>query len=392
MLQGFADATIGQMILFTLITTHITIASVTIFLHRHQAHRALDLHAIPSHFFRFWLWLATGMVTKEWVAIHRKHHAKCETEADPHSPQTRGLRKVLFQGTELYREEAKNQETLDHFGAGTPNDWLERNVYSRFPILGVSILLVIDFLLFGFAGVTIWAIQMLWIPFLAAGVINGVGHFWGYRNYECQDASRNILPWGILIGGEELHNNHHTYASSAKLSSKWWEFDIGWMYIKIMEFLRLAKVKRVAPKPVFTNSKGTICTETVAALVQNRFQIMARYSRDVIAAVNKETLTKADKTEKSLLKQAKKVLTREESLMDEYSRITLTAILEKYNELKTVYQFKKGLQELCSNKNRDKPETLMQQFQDWCKQAEASGIQALESFAEHLKSYAPKTA
>lgn len=391
MFQGFADATISQMIIYTLVATHITIASVTIFLHRHQAHRALELHAIPSHFFRFWLWLTTGMVTKEWVAIHRKHHAKCETVEDPHSPQTRGLKKVLFEGAELYREESKNSDTLENFGRGTPDDWLERNLYSRFPTLGISLLLIFNIAAFGFAGLSIWAIQMIWIPFWAAGVINGVGHFWGYRNYECSDASRNIFPWGILIGGEELHNNHHTYASSAKLSSKWWEFDIGWFYIRVLAFLRLAKIKRVAPKPV-TTTTSSINTETVSAIVQNRFQIMARYSKDVIAAVNKETINKADKKEISLLKQAKRVLTREESLMDEYSRITLKAILDKYHELKIVYQLKKGLQDLCSNKNRHTPEGLIKNMQDWCKQAEESGIHALQRFSEHLKSYSMKTA
>ncbi len=391
MFQGLFDSSIGQMILYTLITTHITIVGVTVFLHRHQAHRALDLHPIPSHFFRFWLWLTTGMVTREWVAIHRKHHAKCETPEDPHSPQIKGIKKVLFEGAELYREESTNQETLEHFGKGTPNDWLENHLYSRFPSLGITILFVLDFAMFGFAGLTIWAIQMIWIPFWAAGVINGVGHYWGYRNYECADASRNVFPWGILIGGEELHNNHHTYASSAKLSSKWWEFDIGWMYIRILAFLRLAKIRRVAPKPVTTHTAHAINTDTVTALVQNRFQIMARYSKEVIATVNREVLKRAEKKEVRLLKKANKVLTREETLMDEYSQTLLQAILEKYQELKTVYQFKRGLQELCSNKNRLTPDSLIKQVQDWCKQAEESGIQALERFAAQLKSYAPQT-
>src|SRR5215831_309468 len=235
-------------IVVTLVLTHVTIAAVTIYLHRHSAHRALDLHPAISHFFRFWLWLTTGMITKEWTAIHRKHHAKCETVDDPHSPQTRGLRTVFFQGTELYRAEAKNQETLDKYGKGTPNDWMERNVYSRFGWEGVGLMLVVNLVLFGPIGATMWAVQMAWIPVLAAGVVNGIGHFWGYRNFATGDASTNIVPWGILIGGEELHNNHHAFGSSAKLSSKWYEFDIGWLYIRILQAFRLARVRKVAPK------------------------------------------------------------------------------------------------------------------------------------------------
>src|SRR5437879_6137579 len=242
-------------IVVTLVLTHVTIASVTIYLHRSQAHRGLDLHPAIAHFFRFWLWLTTGMVTKEWVAIHRKHHAKVETDEDPHSPQTRGIRKVLLEGAELYRKESKNLETLEKYGHGTPDDWVERNVYTRHSWQGVGLMLAINLVLFGPIGMTIWAIQMMWIPVTAAGIINGIGHYWGYRNYECSDAATNILPLGILIGGEELHNNHHTFATSAKLSSKWYEFDIGWGYIRVLETLGLAKVKKVAPKPAFDAGK-----------------------------------------------------------------------------------------------------------------------------------------
>ena len=244
--HGFSGFNGWEIVAYTLVTTHITIAAVTIFLHRAQAHRALDLHPIPAHFFRFWLWLGSGMVTKEWVAIHRKHHAKCETEDDPHSPQTRGIKTVLLQGSELYRAEAKNQETLAKYGHGTPDDWLERNLYARFSWQGVGLMLIADLCLFGAIGATVWAVQMLWIPITAAGIINGIGHFWGYRNFEAPDASRNVLPWGIVIGGEELHNNHHTYPTSAKLSVKPHEFDIGWLYIRGLEMLGLAKVRKLA--------------------------------------------------------------------------------------------------------------------------------------------------
>ena len=234
---GLLDFAWWQIVIYTLVVTHITIAGVTIYLHRCQAHRALDLHPVVSHFFRFWLWFTTGMVTREWAAIHRKHHARCETPDDPHSPQTRGLRKVLLEGSELYREEARNRETIEKFGHGTPDDWIERHLYTPYSYLGVYFTLALCVTLFGAIGLTVFAIQMLWIPITAAGIINGVGHYYGYRNWDCPDASTNVFPWGILIGGEELHNNHHAFASSAKLSAKWYEFDIGWMYIRIMSCL-----------------------------------------------------------------------------------------------------------------------------------------------------------
>lgn len=237
-------------VVIALALTHITIAAVTIFLHRHQAHRALELHPAVSHFFRFWLWLTTGQVTKEWVSIHRKHHAKCETVDDPHSPQILGIEKVLLEGAELYKKEAGNTETLARYGKNTPDDWLERNLYARHSFSGVILLLVINFILFGPIGVTIWAVQMMWIPLMAAGIVNGVGHYSGYRNTETNDASTNIVPWGIVIGGEELHNNHHAHPLSAKLSLKWWEFDIGWMYVRILEILGLAHVKNIHGKRV----------------------------------------------------------------------------------------------------------------------------------------------
>ena len=241
--NGLTHATGWQLVVYTLVVTHLTIAGVTIYLHRHQAHRAMDLHAIPSHFFRFWLWLTTGMVTREWVSIHRKHHAKCETHDDPHSPMTRGIGTVFFRGSELYRAEAKVAATLEKFSHGTPSDWIERNLYTRFSASGVALMLVINVALFGVLGLTIWAVQMAWIPIMAAGIINGIGHYWGYRNFEAADASTNISPWGLLIGGEELHNNHHTYPTSAKFSVKPYEFDLGWLYIRLFQMVGWAKVR-----------------------------------------------------------------------------------------------------------------------------------------------------
>ena len=331
-------------VLLTLALTHITILSVTIYLHRHQAHRALDLHPLVSHFFRFWLWLTTGMGTKEWVAVHRKHHAKVETEDDPHSPTVAGIRTVLWQGTELYRAETAKAETLEAYGHGTPDDWLERQLYSKHSVLGVSLLLIINFMLFGFIGITIWAVQMAWIPFFAAGVINGVGHWRGYRNFESPDASTNILPFGILIGGEELHNNHHAFASSARFSIKKWEFDIGWFYIQMMRRLKLARVKKLAPIPMFNNAKPQVDVDTVSAVITNRFNVMADYARHVIADVYQDELRKASVAKRQLLRKGRKFLHRADTLLDSKAQSHLQNLLAENDTLKTVYEYRKRLQ------------------------------------------------
>ena len=280
--SGVFDLPWWGYVLVALGLTHVTIAAVTIFLHRCQAHRALDLHPIASHFFRFWLWLTTGMVTKEWAAIHRKHHAKCETAEDPHSPQIFGINRVLWGGVFLYVKESHNAETMERYGHGTPDDWLERNVYSRFQIIGITLMGVANIMLFGVVpGLLILLTQIVWIPFWAAGVINGIGHYFGYRNFDCADASTNIVPWGILIGGEELHNNHHAFAASAKLSNKWYEFDIGWLYIQILSALGLAKVKKVAPTPRFAEPKPTADAQTLQAVITNRYDVLSRYAKSL---------------------------------------------------------------------------------------------------------------
>lgn len=386
MMNGFLDLSAWGHVVSALVLTHITIVAVTIFLHRHQAHRALDLHPVVAHFFRFWLWLTTSMVTREWVAVHRKHHAKCETEDDPHSPQVLGLRKVLWQGAELYKKEAQNPETLERFGKNTPDDWIERNIYNRFRNYGIAVMFVIDVLLFGPIGITIWAVQMIWVPFWAAGVINGVGHYWGYRNYECADAARNISPIGILIGGEELHNNHHTYGNSAKLSSKPWEFDIGWFYIRLLETLGLAKVNRVAPTPIVDPNKSHVDIDTIKALMINRFQIMAKYAQDVIHQVNRDELQKAQGRQRNLLKRARKLLVREESLLDETKKQRLNEALQANPTLRKVYEAKLQLQTMWK-RSTERPEVLLAQFQEWCRQAEASGVKSLQEFAASLRRY-----
>lgn len=370
--------------------TELTIWSVTIFLHRAQAHRALELHPSVSHVFRFWLWLTTGMVTKEWTAIHRKHHARVETKEDPHSPVQAGIKNVLLRGYELYRDEAKNQETLDRFGEGTPDDWLERNLYAGRSVLGVSLMLIINMILFGMVGVAMWALQMAWMPFFAAGVINGIGHYWGYRNYEVKDASRNITPIAFFLGGEELHNNHHAFATSAKFSAKWWEFDIGWMVIRTLQFFGLARPKRVVPKPVIQPSKAIMDGDTIKALITYRIQVMARYSRDVLLPLLNEEKKRAGKSGKVILKYARTALVRDTSLLKGYQQLRLSKVLENFQSLRTVYQYRIKLQEIWNQRCASQKE-LLDALQEWCRQAEATGIEALKQFSLGLKTYVPQS-
>lgn len=370
--------------------TQITIMAVTLYLHRAQAHRALDLHPIVSHFFRFWLWLTTGMVTKEWAAIHRKHHAKVETKEDPHSPITRGIKKVFFEGAELYRFESKNKETMERYGEGTPDDWIERKLYTPHSSRGIILMLVTNLLLFGPLGLTIWAIQMAWIPLFAAGVINGIGHYWGYRNYEVKDNSRNIIPIGFFLGGEELHNNHHAFATSAKFSAKWWEVDTGWYLIRVLQLFGLAKPKRVVPKLKTLPAKTQIDTDTIKAVISYRFQLMARYSREVIMPVLREEKKRAGKASGMLLRRAKTVLIRDDSIMGPLQKLKLAKVLDNFQSLRVIYQFRVKLQAIWSRSTASQKE-LMDALQEWCQQAEATGIDCLLRFARQLKTYVPQT-
>jgi stearoyl-CoA desaturase (delta-9 desaturase) len=388
---GLTQLSWGGVAVTGLVLTQVTIAGVTIYLHRHQAHRALDLHPAASHFFRFWLWLTTGMVTREWVAVHRKHHAKCETAEDPHSPQVLGIRKVLWEGSELYRQEAAKGETLEHYGHLTPGDWLERHLYSRFPGLGITLMLLLDIALFGSAGLVLYAVQMVWIPFWAAGVINGVGHWWGYRNFETPDASRNITPFAILIGGEELHANHHAFPASARFSIKWWEFDLGWLWIRLLVLLRLARVKKVAPRPVIIAGKLSIDRDTVRAVVANRMHIMANYAREVIRPVLKQECARAEGSCKGALRRARTLLTRESALIDEVARQRLDGLLAQFSNLRVVYHYRQQLQSVWARKATSQ-ESLIKALQDWCLQAEATGISSLQEFARRLRGYSLQTA
>ncbi|MGV8900464.1 MAG: DesA family fatty acid desaturase [Burkholderiaceae bacterium] len=387
--NGITRASGWQVFIFTMVATHITIAGVTIFLHRCQAHRALELHAIPSHFFRFWLWLTTGQVTKEWAAIHRKHHAKCETEEDPHSPVTRGIKKVLFEGAELYRAESKNRETIEKYGHGTPDDWLERHIYTKYSMHGVVLMLFINVLLFGVIGITVWAVQMMWIPITAAGIINGIGHYWGYRNYDCADASTNIVPWGILIGGEELHNNHHTFGTSAKLSSKWYEFDIGWMYIRMMEMVGLAKVKKIAPEPRFDLRKQIADLDTLQSVITNRYDVMAKYARSLKSAWHDELVQLKEKNQlkSGFLRSSKKLLQREPGKLEATHKQQLSELFAHSKALKTMHEMRVELGAIWERSHASRDQ-LLQQLQDWCARAEASGIKALQDFSLRLRTYA----
>ncbi|AZL71191.1 MULTISPECIES: delta-9 fatty acid desaturase DesA [Pseudomonas] len=383
---GLLDLSAWQLVAVTLLMTHVTIVSVTIYLHRYSAHRALELNAGLKHFFRFWLWLTTAQNTREWTAIHRKHHAKCETPDDPHSPLHKGLGTVLRKGAELYREEARNEETLRIYGKNCPDDWIERNLYTRYKLGGIALMAVIDLLLFGTIGITIWAVQMMWIPFWAAGVVNGLGHAVGYRNFECRDAATNLVPWGIIIGGEELHNNHHTYPNSAKLSVRRWEFDMGWMWIRLLSMLRLAKVQRVAPIAHRVEGKASLDMDTAMAILNNRFQIMAQYRKLVIGPLVKQELEKVDASVRHRFRRAKRLLSRETSLLQDRHHVRIESMLAHSQSLKTIYEKRLALQQIWARTSANGHDMLAA-MKDWVHEAEASGIQSLRDFAAQLKTY-----
>ncbi|WP_087501893.1 delta-9 fatty acid desaturase DesA [Pseudomonas sp. SID14000] len=384
--NGLLDWSAWQLVGITLLMTHVTIVSVTVYLHRYSAHRALELNGVLKHFFRFWLWLTTAQNTREWTAVHRKHHAKCETPDDPHSPLYKGLGTVLRKGAELYREEARNPETLRIYGKNCPDDWIERNLYSRYRLGGIALMAVIDLLLFGTIGITIWAVQMMWIPFWAAGVVNGLGHALGYRNFECRDAATNLVPWGIIIGGEELHNNHHTYPNSAKLSVKRWEFDMGWAWIRLFCLLRLAKVQRVAPIAHRVAGKASLDMDTAMAILNNRFQIMAQYRKLVIGPLVKQELARVDASLRHHFRRAKRLLSRETSLLEDRHHVRIESMLAHSQALKTIYEKRLALQQIWARTSANGHDMLAA-MKDWVHEAETSGIHALRDFAAQLKTY-----
>ena len=391
MLYGALNLSFWGYVIATIILTQGTIASITIYLHRHQCHRALSLHPMISHVFRFWLWLTTGMITGDWVAIHRKHHATTDVEGDPHSPAVDGIKKVFWEGGELYRKARKDRPMIEKYSHGTPVDWLEKNIYSRHSSKGTALMLLIDLLLFGVPGITIWGIQMMWTPLWAAGVVNGIGHYWGYRNFECQDTSTNVFPWGFWIGGEELHNNHHTFASSAKFSVKWWEFDIGWMYICILSFLGLAKVKKLPPKLAKIENKSHVDIDTVKAVVSNRFQVMSHYYKDVLAPMLQQVKRDhvVSEQDKKLVQKASALLKRDSLLLSPKSSSHLQLLLERYEPLRVAYDYRQSLQSVWL-KTASSQKELIDSLQTWCKQAEESGLDLVKQFSVQLKGYVPK--
>ena len=387
--HGLVNFSGWQIVLITLAITHVTIASVTIYLHRAQSHRALELHPVPAHFFRFWLWLTTGMVTKEFVAIHRKHHAKCETEEDPHSPQTRGIKTVLLTGVELYRAESYVKETMVKYGLGTPDDWIERNLYTRFSWQGVGVMLALDLMLFGAIGLTVWAVQMLWIPVMATGIINGLGHWWGYRNFEAPDASTNVSPWGLVIGGEELHNNHHTYPTSAKFSVKPYEFDIGWVYIRGLEMLGMAKVRKIPPTLRLGDVRPVADGKTLEAIIANRYEVMARYAGNLRLACRAEIeRLKAEGASGTArlanMHLAKRWLHRDDDKIPHSVKAQVAAAVAHSPGLAKLVAMREELRLLWTRTNVS-AEQLVHDLQVWCRKAEESGIAALQEFALKLR-------
>ena len=384
-LYGVSDLSFWGYVTASIVMIQVSVFCITLYLHRDQAHRGLDLHPAIRHFCRFWLWASTGTTTREWVAIHRKHHARCETPDDPHSPQVLGLKKVLLEGAELYQAEAKNKETVEKYGRGCPDDWLERHLYSR-PELGIAIFSVASLVLFGVPGIIMIAAQMASQPLLAAGIVNGVGHYYGYRNFECEDASRNVVPWGLILGGEELHNNHHAFPSSAKFSIQSWEFDIGWLWIRILSMFGLAKVRRVAPRPALEPGRKVIDLETARAIMVNRMHVLRAYTRSVSVPVLKRELVSLKEKGRTLPKRARRLITRQPSLLDAAARQRLSDLLDKSQTLKTVQEFRGRLQDIWSGATISN-DRLIARLREWCQQAEASGIRSLQEFAQTLRGY-----
>lgn len=388
-LYGILNLDFWGYVLVTFLMIQVTFMGVTLYLHRDATHRSLDLHPALRHFFRFWLWMTSGIVTREWVAVHRKHHARCETAEDPHSPVVFGLKKVLLEGAELYQAQARNPETTEKFGRGTPDDWMERNVYLRYRNFGILLMVVVDLLLFGVPGIIVLSMQMLANPLMAAGVINGIGHYYGYRNFECPDAARNIVPWGLLVAGEELHNNHHAFPSSAKFSIHRWEFDIGWLYIRIFQTLGLARVIRVAPAPARNAARKHVDLETVRAVIVNRMHVLREYTRSVTIPVFREQVLAAGG---QLSSRVKKLLVREPVLLDQAAQSRLKEVLANNHALQTVHDFRERLRVLWSGGANMSNENLLQHLKDWIAQAEASGIKVLQDFAASLRGYAMQPA
>ena len=385
-LYGLADLGFWGYVGVALFWVYVTLIAITLFYHREQAHRSVDLHPALRHFFRFWLWASTGAVTKEWVAVHRKHHANCEREGDPHSPQVFGLRKVVLEGAELYQAEARNTETLEKFGKGTPDDWLERNLYARFPNLGIVLLILFDIVMFGVPGIILIGVQLTTMPLLAAGIINGVCHAIGYRNFETNDASTNLWPFGLLIAGEELHNNHHAFPTSAKFSMRPYEIDLGWLHLKLFSMLGLAKIRRVATQPKLDGANEPISLDALRAIMVNRMHVLRHYTNNVTLPVLRRELDSLGESGGSAVRAAKGWLSRQPQMLDESSRRRLSELIDQHPRFKAVLEYRNELKGLWEGAHMSN-ERLLAEFREWCARAEASGIQGMQDFVEYLRSF-----
>ncbi|MFO7287374.1 MAG: fatty acid desaturase [Gammaproteobacteria bacterium] len=387
--KGLLNLGFWQYVVVTVVWVHVTMIAITLYFHREQAHRACDLHPALRHFFRFWLWMNTGAPTKEWVAVHRKHHAFTEREGDPHSPQVFGLKKVLLEGAELYRAEARNPETLEKYGRGTPDDWLERNVYGRFTYTGIALLVILDLVLFGVPGIIMVAVQLVAMPFAAAGVINGLAHAKGYRNFATDDTSTNLWPIAIFIAGEELHNNHHAFPSSAKFSMRPWEIDLGWLHLKLFSWLGLAKIRRVAtpPVPVATDAP-TVDLEGLKAVITNRMHVLRAYTQRVTLPVLRREIEALGENANGVVSAVRRWLSWQPHMLDAHARERLAELRQRHPHFEKVLQFHAELKALWEGAHTSN-ESLLADFKEWCARAEASGIQCLQEFVAYVKSLRP---
>jgi stearoyl-CoA desaturase (Delta-9 desaturase) len=371
---------------FTFAMVQLMFLGITLYLHRDQSHGGLVLHPILRHFFRFWLWFCSGTVTREWVAVHRRHHAFADLPGDPHSPVVFGLKRVVLQGYELYIAAARDQRILANYGRGTPEDWLERNVYSRFPKVGISLFVLLQLVVFGVPAITMVAVEMIAQPLFAGGVVNGFGHALGYRSFEMPNAATNIVPWGVLIAGEELHNNHHAFPSSPRFAVQHWEIDLGWLFICVLRALGLARVASLAPTPNLVGDRAAIDADTVRALFTNRMHVLRDYRRRVIGPVFHAVRRQAGSG--VLAHRSPRLLVRHPKLLDERSRQQLRELLERYEVLRTVIDFRDRLQQIWDGTSASHGRAL-EQLRELCSQAEDSGILALRNFASRLRTYAP---
>jgi stearoyl-CoA desaturase (Delta-9 desaturase) len=384
--EGLLALNWWQLSLIGLVTTHMTIVTVTIYLHRCQTHRSLKLHPIVAHCFRCWLWLTTGMVTRQWVAVHRCHHAHCETEKDPHSPIVLGINQVLWRGAELYRDAAADPAMLERYGRGGPADWLERRIYARLTWQGVGLLLLIELGLFGAPGLTLWACQMMWIPFFAAGVVNGLGHYAGYRNYDCQEAATNIVPFGLLIGGEELHNNHHTFPTSAKFSVRWFELDIGWIYISTLCWLRLASLRRPPQRLMRCAGQFVPTLATLKLVLDNRAVLTRELTILTLAVFQAERTALSRLVPHATLGQAKRLLRLAPWRLTHAQRVDLEQVTVQSASLDAIHVARQALEKVWERSPATQEE-LLAGLQAWCVNAERSGPRPLQRFARRLASY-----